>query len=230
MEHLNDITRIIALTMGVSWAAGLNLYATLAVLGILGATGNMTLPPDLQILADPIIIVVASVLYVVEFFADKIPGLDSGWDTLHTFIRIPAGALLAAGAVGEMNPVVSLAAALVGGSLAAGTHGLKSGVRLLVNTSPEPFSNWAASISEDAMVIGGVWLAAAYPSVFLALLIIFILLMIWLLPKVWRGIRTMVLRIRRFFSGKNPSPPDAGSAPLPLPHNPTSDPRRQIGP
>lgn len=209
MEHLHDITRIIALTMGVGWAAGINLYATIAVLGILGATGNMTLPTDLQILSDPIIISVSCVLYAVEFFADKTPGLDSGWDTIHTFIRIPAGALLAAGAVGEMNPVVSLAAALVGGSLAAGTHGLKSGVRILVNASPEPFSNWAASISEDAMVIGGVWMAVAYPSIFLGLLIVFILLMIWLLPKIWRGIRDLAMRIRRFFTswGRASAPP-----------------------
>ncbi|MDL2329159.1 DUF4126 domain-containing protein [Desulfosarcina sp. OttesenSCG-928-A07] len=231
MEQLSDITRIIALTMGVGWAAGINLYATIAVLGILGATGNMSLPPDLQILAEPLIIGVAGVLYVVEFFADKTPGVDSGWDTLHTFIRIPAGALLAAGAVGEVSPVISLAAALVGGSLAAGSHGLKAGVRLLVNTSPEPFSNWAASISEDAMVIGGVWLAVMYPSIFLGLLILFILVMIWLLPKVWRGIRTMVLRIRRFFTGDRTSTmPDTGSEPLALDDGRSPENRRQVGP
>jgi hypothetical protein len=200
MEQLNDITRIIALTMGAAWAAGINLYAAIATLGILSVTGNLTLPPDLQILANPLVIGAACLMFAVEFVADKMPGVDTGWDTIHTFIRIPAGALLAAGAVGDVNPAVSLAAALLGGTLAAGTHGLKAGSRLLINTSPEPLTNWTASFMEDFAVIGGLWTAVHYPWLFLLLLFLFILLTIWLLPKVWRGIRMLANRIRQLFS------------------------------
>jgi len=200
MEQLNEITRIIALTMGAAWAAGINLYAAIATLGILSVTGNLTLPPDLQILANPLVIGAACLMFAVEFVADKMPGVDTGWDTIHTFIRIPAGALLAAGAVGDVNPAVSLAAALLGGTLAAGTHGLKAGSRLLINTSPEPLTNWTASFMEDFAVIGGLWTAVHYPWLFLLLLFLFILLTIWLLPKVWRGIRMLANRIRQLFS------------------------------
>ena len=207
MENVNEITRIIALTMGVAWAAGINLYAAIATLGILSVTGNMTLPPDLQVLANPLVIGAACLMFAVEFIADKMPGVDTGWDTVHTFIRIPAGALLAAGAVGELNPAVTLAAALLGGTLAAGTHGMKAGSRLLINTSPEPLTNWAASIVEDIMVIGGIWAAVNHPWVFLVLLAIFILLMIWFLPKVWRGIKLLGTKIKQLFMPRQAAPP-----------------------
>lgn len=207
MEHVNDITRIIALSMGAAWAAGINLYAAIATLGILSVTGNMTLPPDLQVLANPLVIGAACLMFAVEFIADKMPGVDTGWDTIHTFIRIPAGALLAAGAVGELNPAVSLAAALLGGTLAAGTHGMKAGSRLLINTSPEPLTNWSASIVEDIMVIGGIWAAVNHPWVFLVLLAIFILLMIWLLPRVWRGIKLLAVKIKQLFTPRQAAPP-----------------------
>ena len=207
MENVNDIARIIALTMGAAWAAGINLYAAIATLGILSVTGNMTLPPDLQVLANPLVIGAACLMFAVEFIADKMPGVDTGWDTVHTFIRIPAGALLAAGAVGELNPAVSLAAALLGGTLAAGTHGMKAGSRLLINTSPEPLTNWTASIVEDIMVIGGIWAAVNHPWVFLVLLAIFILLMIWLLPKVWRGIKLLAVKIKQLFTPRQAAPP-----------------------
>ena len=207
MEHVNEITRIIALSMGAAWAAGINLYAAIATLGILSVTGNMTLPPDLQVLANPLVIGAACLMFAVEFIADKMPGVDTGWDTIHTFIRIPAGALLAAGAVGELNPAVSLAAALLGGTLAAGTHGMKAGSRLLINTSPEPLTNWTASMVEDIMVIGGIWAAVNHPWVFLVLLAIFILLMIWLLPKVWRGIKLLAVKIRQLFTPRQAVPP-----------------------
>ncbi|MDD2604854.1 MAG: DUF4126 domain-containing protein [Desulfobacterales bacterium] len=207
MEPVSHITHIIALTMGAAWAAGINLYAAIATLGILGATGNMTLPPNLQVLADPLVIASACLMYAVEFFADKTPGVDTGWDTIHTFIRIPAGALLAAGAVGEINPAVTLAAALLGGTLAAGSHGLKAGSRLLINTSPEPFSNWTASIAEDILVIGGIWTAVHYPWLFLFLLVLFILLVIWMLPKIWRGIRLLAGKLKQLFTPRQPTPP-----------------------
>lgn len=192
MEHLEPIIKTIALTMGVAWASGLNLYAAILVLGILGSTGNIALPPDLMILTDPLIITAAGVMYAVEFFADKIPGVDNGWDTIHTFIRIPLGALLAAAAVGEVNPAVAIAAALLGGGLAASTHATKSGARVLINTSPEPLTNWITSLGEDAAVIVGLWTALHYPLVFVGFLIAFILLMVWLLPKIWRGVKKIL--------------------------------------
>lgn len=207
MENVNDIARIIALTMGAAWAAGINLYAAIATLGILSVTGNMTLPPDLQVLANPLVIGAACLMFAVEFIADKMPGVDTGWDTVHTFIRIPAGALLAAGAVGDLNPAVSLAAALLGGTLAAGTHGMKAGTRLLINTSPEPLTNWSASIVEDIMVIGGLWAAVNHPWVFLVLLATFILLMIWLLPNVWRGIKLLATKIKQLLTPRQAAPP-----------------------
>jgi len=199
VEPLNQVSNTIALTMGVAWASGINMYAAMVMLGLLGATGNMDLPSGLQILANPLIIGAAGFMYVVEFIADKIPGVDTSWDTLHTFIRIPAGALLAAGAVGEVNPVVALAAAIVGGGLAAGAHATKSGTRVMINTSPEPVSNWVASIVEDLAVIAGLWTALHHPWVFIVLLIGFILLMVWLLPKLWQAIKKLFGFIGRLF-------------------------------
>lgn len=207
MEHVNTITEIIALTMGVAWASGINLYAAIATLGVLGLTGNMTLPPDLQVLANPLVVGAACLMFAVEFIADKMPGVDTGWDTIHTFIRIPAGALLAAGAVGDISPAVSLAAALLGGTLAAGTHGLKAGSRLLINTSPEPLTNWTASILEDIVVIGGIWAAVKHPWLFLTMLGLFAMLAIWLLPKLWRGMKMLASRIKALFAPRQALPP-----------------------
>jgi hypothetical protein len=200
MDHLDQIIKTIALTMGVGWASGLNLYAAILMLGILGASGNVVLPPELQVLTNPIVVVAALIMYLVEFFADKVPGVDTGWDTIHTFIRIPAGALLAAGAVGSVNPALAVAAALVGGGMAAMSHATKAGTRVLINTSPEPFTNWTASITEDLMVIGGIWAALHHPWLFLLLLMAFILLAIWLLPKIWQGIKKVWATLRRLFS------------------------------
>ncbi len=147
----------IALLLGVAWASGLNLYATLLVLGVLGATDYAVLPPDLEILMDPLVLAAAGFMYCVEFFADKTPGVDTGWDVLHTFVRIPAGAVLALAAVGDVHPGLQFAALLVGGSMAATSHATKASSRVLINTSPEPVSNWAASFAEDALVISGLW-------------------------------------------------------------------------
>lgn len=190
-----DAVSIIAMSMGAAWASGINLYATLFMLGYMGLTGNIDLPPELQILTDPLVLTAAGFMYFVEFFADKVPGIDSGWDTIHTFIRIPAGAMLAASAVGDVTPAVELTAALLGGTLAAGSHTTKSGSRLLINTSPEPVSNWTASIGEDLLVIGGLWTALNHPVLFLIGLFAFILLMIWLLPRLWRLIKRILCRI-----------------------------------
>lgn len=203
MEQLAEISSLLALSMGVAWASGINLYAAVFMLGWMQNTGNIALPPDLMIVADPMVMIAAGFMYCVEFFADKIPGVDTGWDGLHTFIRIPAGAILAAGAVGDIGAGAELAAALVGGSIAAGTHAFKSGSRVLINTSPEPVTNWTASVAEDLAVIGGLWAALNHPLWFLLGLVLFILLLIWLLPKLWRGIKRVFGAIRRLFGGKS---------------------------
>jgi len=199
MDQLNQIVNTIALTMGVGWASGINLYAALFMLGILGATGNVVLPPELMVLTSPLVLFAAAVMYLIEFFADKIPGVDSGWDALHTFIRIPAGAILAAGVAGTASPALVTAAALLGGGLATLSHATKAGTRVFINTSPEPFTNWTASVTEDAMVIGGIWAALHHPWLFLALVLVFIILSIWLLPKLWRFIKKVFTFIGRLF-------------------------------
>ena len=199
MENFTHIVQTISATLGVAWASGINLYAALLVIGLLGATGSIILPEHLQLLSHPLVLVAAGFMYLVEFIADKIPGVDSTWDAIHTFIRIPAGAVLAAGMVGSVDPAISLAAAVVGGGLAAGSHATKAGTRVLINTSPEPFSNWTASVSEDALTVGGIFLALNHPWLFLALLVLFILLMIWLLPKIWRGVKGIFRFFGRLF-------------------------------
>ncbi|MGH1373819.1 MAG: DUF4126 family protein [Cellvibrionaceae bacterium] len=195
MESYEALIATLGLTMGASWASGINLYAVLLVLGIGGSTGNIDLPPDLQTLSDPMVMAAAGFMYFVEFFVDKTPGVDTGWDTLHTFIRIPAGAMLAAGAVGDVSPVMEIAAGIMGGGLSATSHATKAGSRALINTSPEPFTNWGASISEDIMVFAGLWTALNHPMVFIALLVVFIIIAIWLLPKIWRVLKAIILKI-----------------------------------
>ncbi len=200
MDAYQQVISTIALTMGAAWASGINLYATIAVLGILGATGNVTLPDQLLVLQSPLVIGCAGLMYLVEFFADKTPGVDTGWDTIHTFIRIPAGVILAAGVVGDVSPALVVAAGILGGAVAATSHLVKAGSRVMINTSPEPFSNWAASIFEDFIVIGGLFTALHYPVLFLVLFILFIILAIWLIPKLWRGIKFLWRKIGSLFS------------------------------
>ena len=206
MEALDQISATLALTMGLAWASGINLYATLLTLGFLANTGNIDLPPDLQIVADPMVMAAAGLMYFIEFFADKVPGVDSGWDAIHTFIRIPAGAMLAAGAIGDLNPAVEITAAILGGSLAAGSHATKAGTRVLINTSPEPFSNWFASVSEDIAVIGGVWACINHPVLFLIALVFFIAMMIWLLPRILEGVKKVFRLIINLFNRNNRPP------------------------
>jgi hypothetical protein len=205
MDDFNKIIETISLTMGAAWGSGINLYATILVLGLLGMTDNIVLPQGLEILMNPMILGAAGLMYFVEFFADKIPGVDTGWDTLHTFVRIPAGVLLAAGAVGDVNPAIAVAAGILGGGLATTTHAAKSGSRLLINASPEPVSNWIASLLEDIAVITGVWAALIHPCVFIIILILFVLLMIWFLPKLWKTIKKFFAFFGRIF-GSNKKP------------------------
>jgi hypothetical protein len=199
-----DPITTLALTLGIGWASGINLYAAILTLGIMQAAGAIALPPNLEILAEPLVVFAAAFMYLVEFFADKIPGVDSGWDALHTFIRIPAGAVLAASAIGPVDPGWMLAAGLVGGALAASSHATKAGSRLLINASPEPFSNWAASVAEDVSVIAGLWLALHHPLIFIALLALFLALIAWLAPKLFRLIRRLV---HKLFGRREQAPP-----------------------
>ncbi|MFO7802778.1 MAG: DUF4126 domain-containing protein [Desulfovermiculus sp.] len=213
MEHAQSLVHIIALTLGVSWASGINLYAAMLTLGLLGATGHADLPPGLEILTHPMVISAAGLMYFVEFFADKVPGIDTGWDVIHSFVRIPAAAILAAAASMEIGPAAQVAAALVGGGLATGTHLTKASSRVMVNTSPEPVTNSAISLTEDAAVIAGVWTAINHPVAFLILLALFLAACIWLVPKIWRGLRGLWRRL--FFWKKRPPPPAQDPVPLP---------------
>ena len=212
MEQLDQIIAVIAITMGVGWASGINLYATLLTLGLMSSFGHITLPPDLQVLSDPLVITAAGLMYMVEFTADKIPGIDTGWDGIHTFIRIPAGAALAYAAVGDVSAAVSLAAAIVGGGLAATSHATKAGGRLLLNTSPEPVSNWTASIGEDLLVFAGLWAALQNPWVFILFFVVFIGVVIWLLPKIWKGVKMLYRKVKSLLSG---APEPAGDVLIP---------------
>jgi len=200
MDGSSQITSIIALTMGVAWASGINLYAAMLMLGLMALNGAIHLPPDLQVLAHPWVIGAAGLMYAIEFFADKVPGVDTAWDTLHSFIRIPAGAILAAGAVGQVDPAMMVAAGIVGGTISAGAHAVKAGTRVLVNTSPEPFTNWALSVSEDVAVIGGIWAAAKHTWFFLAFLGLFLLVSSWVIPRLWRGIIYLFQRLANLFN------------------------------
>ncbi|MEQ1775732.1 MAG: DUF4126 domain-containing protein [Burkholderiales bacterium] len=187
----------LATAAGLGWASGIRLYAVVFFLGLLQFFGIYTLPADLQTLANPWVMGASGFMFLVEFLADKIPGFDSVWDAAHTFIRIPAGALLAAAAVAGGDASMGIAAGILGGAVAAGSHIAKASTRALINTSPEPLSNWTASFSEDALSIGAVWMALVFPLLMLVFLVIFFALAIWLLPKIWRGLKRVLSSIRQ---------------------------------
>lgn len=192
-----DILQSLALAGGMAWASGMRLYAVVFLAGLLERLGYLQLPATLSVLENPWIIGLSGVLLCIEFLADKVPAVDSFWDALQGFIRIPAGALLAALAMGEHDPALMVAAGLLGGTLTAGTFAAKAGGRALINTSPEPFSNVTASLGEDVLTASGLWIAVAHPILFLILLGLFILLLLWLLPKIWRGIRAFFAIFRK---------------------------------
>ncbi len=210
MEPLQQL----ALAMGAAWTSGINLYATVAALGFAQSAGLVELPPGLEVLANPAVIAVAVVMYFVEFFADKVPYVDSGWDAVHTFIRVPAGALLAARALGPTNPALEVVAALAGGSVALAAHGTKATARLAINASPEPFTNWAASVAEDIVAFAGIWAAFQHPYVMLALVIAFLALAIYSVPKIVRGLRALFRKMTgRDKMGTDYQMPAAGKDP-----------------
>ncbi len=195
-----DLISNLALAGGLSWASGLRLYLTVFAVGLLAKFGYIDLPAALNILSNPVVIGVSGILAMVEFLADKIPYVDSAWDSIQTFIRIPAGALLAMGAMNSSDPMITTIAALLGGSLAGATHATKAGSRALINTSPEPVSNVVASLGEESLLLAGGWLVFAHPAVFIGLLCGFVFLLFWLLPKLWRGIKSVLGNIGRLNS------------------------------
>ena len=186
-----DLLATLGLALGASWTSGLRLYAVVAVLGLLGRYGGLALPGDLGVLTTPWVIGLALALYAVEFVADKVPYVDTAWDAVHTFVRIPAGAVLAAGAFGDYDPAVKVGALLVGGGLALASHGAKAAARALVNTSPEPVSNVVASTAEDGLALGTLAAAAFAPVVAIGLVVAGVAVALWVLPKALRAGRRL---------------------------------------
>lgn len=204
-----DTAQLIALAGALGWASGIRLYLVILLTGLAGFMGWLVLPQGLHLLAHPVVLGASGFMVFVEFFADKIPGLDSLWDVVHTVIRIPAGAALAAGVFGADSGLMALVAALMGGALAATSHTAKATTRAAINTSPEPFSNVGASLVEDSVVPAGLWLAIAHPLVFVFMLVLMLALSLWLIRICWRYLRQLFARVARIFSGK----PDTGPAP-----------------
>jgi hypothetical protein len=192
---MNELSNL-ALAGGLAWASGIRLYATLFLAGMLGRLGYVDLPPGLAVLSHNWVLIVSGVLMVGEFLADKIPVFDSVWDSIQTFMRIPVGTLLAWGVFKHAGADQQIIAALLGGAVVTGTHLAKSGGRALINTSPEPFTNWGASAGEDVSLLGIFYLMFAHPLVLLILLGLFLLLLCWLLPKIVRGLRVLIQRVR----------------------------------
>ena len=190
----------VALAGVMSWASGFRLYAALFIAGMLARFHVVVLPAKLAILAHTPVLIATGALLVVEFLVDKIPAVDSVWDSVQTFVRVPLGALLAWGVFADAPPETQAVAAILGGALAAGTHVAKAGTRAVVNTSPEPLSNWGLSFSEDGLLLLGLWLAFKHPAVFVALLVLFVLLLVWLIPKLWRGLMALRRGFRRLFA------------------------------
>lgn len=220
-----EAVAVISTAMGLAWASGVNLYATIAVLGLLGQGGHIDLPPELSVVTNDGVIAAAIVMYFIEFVADKTPGVDTGWDAIHTFIRIPAGAIIASQAVAPVSEEAQLIAFMLGGAVAASSHTTKAATRLVINTSPEPFSNWTASVIEDIAAIGAIWVAFNHPYVMLVFVIAFFLFSLWMIPKLYSVFKKMLAKIVSFFTGAkeepaqipaNASESSEGSAPPPV--------------
>jgi hypothetical protein len=187
-----DWLHSIALGAGLAWASGIRLYAVLFLAGAMAHFGYLDLPPALEVLRHPLVMAAAGVMALGEFLADKVPAFDSVWDAVHTFIRVPAGAVLAAAALGQADPVWVMVAAILGGAIASGAHLAKAGTRAVINASPEPVSNWAASFGEDLLVPAGFLAAIKAPLVFLVLLAGFLAAAIWFVPKLFRALRRLL--------------------------------------
>lgn len=194
-----DWLSTLGMAMGSAWMSGVNLYATVVTLGLLQRFQLVALPGDLGMVGDWWVISFAGGLYLIEFVADKIPAVDSVWDAIHTFIRVPAGAILAASAFADFDPSVRLVALLVGGGVALSSHGTKAATRLAANTSPEPVSNIALSLAEDVVTVGSAVLMIFHPIVILVLVLMFVVISIWLIPRIVRAIGRLFQRARALF-------------------------------
>jgi len=190
-----DWLHSIALGAGLAWASGIRLYAVLFLAGAMAHFGYLALPPALDVLQHPLVLAASGVMALGEFLADKVPAFDSVWDAVHTFIRVPAGAVLAAAALGQADPVWVMVAAILGGAIASGAHLTKAGTRAVINTSPEPFSNWTASFAEDLLVPAGFLAAITVPAVFLVLLVAFLVAAAWLVPKLFRAMKRLAGKV-----------------------------------
>ena len=196
-----DMPSLLALAAALGWASGFRLYAVVFIVGVMGAGDWLALPAGLQVLASPLVRAVSGSLMLVEFFADKVPWIDSAWDALHTVIRVPGGALLAAGVFGADNATMGVIAGLLGGSLAATSMATKMTARAAVNTSPEPFSNGLVSLFEDGLVVGVVWLATQHPVAFGVALVVMVVLSVALLVVLFKFLRAVLRRVSSFFGG-----------------------------
>ncbi len=199
-----DMPSLLALAAALGWASGFRLYAVVFIVGIAGWIGWIPLPEDLQVLQHPALLATSGALLFVEFFADKIPGLDSLWDMVNSVIRIPAGAALAAGALGADGGTMAIVGALLGGSLAATAQAAKTTTRAAINTSPEPFSNVVMSLVEDGLVIGIVWLATNEPLIFAGVAVVAVLLMWFITWTLFRFLRAVLRRMQSFLSPASP--------------------------
>ena len=200
-----DAPQLLALAAALGWASGLRLYAAVFLVGAAGYLGWMDLPQGLHLLQQPAVLAASGFMCFVEFFADKIPLVDSLWDVVHTVIRIPAGAALAAGALGADSTTMGWIAALMGGSLAATSHATKLTTRAAVNTSPEPFSNIGVSLLEDGWVVFMLWLAASHPAAFAVALVLTLAVAAVLMVVLFKFLRAVGRRLAQFF-GRTPSP------------------------
>jgi hypothetical protein len=199
---LMEPPQLLALAAALGWASGFRLYAAVFLTGLAGWLGWIPLPDGLHVLQHPAVLAASGFMLFVEFFADKIPFVDTVWDTVHTFIRIPAGAALAAGALGADNAAMGWAAALVGGSLAATSHAAKMTTRAAANTSPEPFSNWSLSLFEDGLVVFLLWLSATHPAIFTIVLVASVIVSVVLLVVLVKFLKVVVRQAREFLAGR----------------------------
>ena len=201
-----DMPQLLALAAALGWASGFRLYAAVFITGMAGWLGWLSLPAGLAVLQHPALLVGSGFMLFVEFFADKIPGVDSLWDIVHSVIRVPAGAALAAGVFGADSGTMGMVAALIGGSLAATSYATKVSTRAALNTSPEPFSNIAVSLFEDGLVIGVMWLATQHPLIFGVALVVVLVISICLLVVLMRFLKGLVRRVRGWFGSEQATP------------------------
>lgn len=203
-----DMASLLALAAALGWASGFRLYVVVFLVGMLGATGLMVLPGGLHVLEHPAMLFASGGLLFVEFFADKIPGVDALWDLLQSVLRVPAGAALAAGVFGADNATMAMVAAVMGGSLAATSQAAKTTTRALINTSPEPFSNVGVSLAEDTAAVGAVWLALANPAVFAVVLVVAVIAMWVVTWMLWRFLKTAMRKLKTWMGSGDAAYPE----------------------